>query len=180
MRENAVILVKYALACQDLGIVPIIEPEVLIDGDYDIEKCYEVTARNFDILFSELESSEVFVPGLILKPNMVIAGKNAPKASHEDVARMTLRCLREHVAPFIGGIVFLSGGQDSADATMNLNAMHQESPLPWPLTFSYARAIQNPALEAWAKNPLDVAGAQKLLLMGAKNNSDASIGKYKQ
>lgn len=180
IKENAVSLTKYASICQELDIVPFIEPEILIDGDHNIEKCFEVTAHNLDILFSELKNADVFLPGLILKTSMVIPGKNAPKASPEDVARMTLKCLREHVPAFIGGIVFLSGGQEDIDATMNLNAMHKESPLPWPLTFSYARAIQNPALQAWAKNPNDVAGAQALLLEAAKNNSLASVGQYKK
>ena len=110
---------------------------------------------------------------------MVIDGKDSKeKSSPEKIAELTLKCLQENVPADIGGIVFLSGGQSDADAVINLNAMHKDGYLPWPLSFSYGRAIQNGALEAWAKNPNDVAGAQKLLLQAAKNNSLASIGKY--
>lgn len=178
MKENAIILAKYAAICQELDIVPIVEPEILIDGDHSIEKCYEVTARNLDILFSELQNADIFIPGLILKTSMVIPGKSSPKSSPEDVAYMTLKCLREHVPAFIGGIVFLSGGQDDEEATLNLNEMNKSRPLPWPLTFSYSRAIQNKVLLAWANNLNDVSGAQKLLLEKAEANSQASIGQY--
>jgi fructose-bisphosphate aldolase class I len=178
MKENAKILAEYAHICQELDIVPIIEPEVLYDGDHTIEKCYEVTAKNFDILFQELLNKNIFIPGIILKTGMVLAGKDSKeKSTTEEIARMTLRCLNEHVPGHIGGIVFLSGGQTSEEALVNLNAMHA-GVLPWPLTFSYSRAIQNPVLESWAKNPSDVDTAQALLLETAKNNSEASIGKY--
>ena len=180
MKENAIILAKYVLACQEQNIVPLIEPEVLIDGDHSIEECYKVTARNLDILFLTMKDAGVFIPGLILKTSMIVSGKDAKKSFPDEVARMTLKCLREHVPSYIGGIVFLSGGQSDEDSTMNLNAMHQKSPLPWPLTFSYARAIQNKVLKAWAKNPDDIAGAQALLLAAAKNNSLASVGQYKR
>lgn len=179
MTENAIILAKYAAMCQELDIVPIIEPEVLIDGNHSIDKCYEVTAKNFDIVFAELLKLNIFIPGIILKTSMVMSGKDAKeKASAEKIAQMTLKCLKENVPARIGGIVFLSGGQSDEEATINLNAMHNQGPLPWPLTFSYARAIQNPALKSWAKNPSDIAGAQKLLLKAAENNSLASVGKY--
>jgi len=180
MKANAESFVKYALICQEHDIVPIVEPEVLIDGDHDIEKCYEVTAKNLDIIFSTLKSSGVFIPGIILKTSMVIAGKGAQRQSAPDeVAEFTLKCLREHVPNDIGGIVFLSGGQDDEQATLNLNAMHKKGKLPWSLTFSYGRAIQNPALNSWANNPIDVIAAQKLLVEAAKRNSLASVGKYK-
>ena len=181
MQENAVILAKYAALCQEVNIVPIVEPEVLFGGDHSIEKCFEVTARNLDILFSELVKQEVFLPGMILKTSMVLAGKECKiKSSAQDIAKMTLKCLAEHVPAHIGGIVFLSGGENDEDATENLNAMHNDGPLLWPLTFSYARAIQNKALASWAKNPEDISGAQALLLNAAKNNSLASIGKYEK
>ncbi|MFA5931919.1 MAG: class I fructose-bisphosphate aldolase [Candidatus Paceibacterota bacterium] len=181
IKESAVIFAKYALVCQELGIVPFVEPEVLFDGEHSIEKCYEVTAHNLDIIFTELNKMGVFIPGIILKTNMVLAGKeNKEKSSPEDVARMTIKCLTEHVPGFIGGIVFLSGGQDVEDAMINLNTMHHSGLLTWPLTFSYSRAIQNPVLENWAKNPEDIATAQALLLAAAKNNSEASIGQYKK
>lgn len=178
MKENAVTLAKYASLCQEFDIVPIVEPEILFDGNHSIEKCYEVTARNLDIVFDELRKAEVFIPGIILKTSMVLAGKDSGnKTSHEEIARMTLKCLIEHVPSHIGGIVFLSGGQDDNDSTSNLSAMHKTGTLPWPLTFSFGRAIQNPALQAWAKNPEDIMTAQNLLLSTAKNNSDASLGK---
>lgn len=180
LKESAKRLSEYALICQREDIVPIVEPEVMMDGDHSIEKCYEVTAQNLDIVFSELKSAGAYIPGIILKTSMVISGKNAAsRAPAEKVAEMTLKCLREHVSKDIGGIVFLSGGQEDEEATINLNAMHKMDLLPWPLTFSYGRAIQNPALKSWAKNPADVAGAQKLLLEAAEKNSRASIGKYK-
>lgn len=180
LKENAVSLAKYAMLCQELDIVPFVEPEVLFEGEHSIEKCYEVTAHNLDIIFTELIKLNVFIPGVILKTSMVLAGKNAKeKSSPEVIAKMTIKCLEEHVPGFIGGIVFLSGGEEDEDATVNLNAMHKVGPLPWPLTFSYGRAIQNPALQSWAKNPTDISAAQTLLLGAAKNNSEASVGKYK-
>jgi len=179
MKANAESFAKYALLCQEHDIVPIVEPEVLIDGGHTIEECYEITAKNLDIVFSTLKSAGVFFPGIILKTSMVIAGKSSQKQSTlEEVAEMTLKCLKEHVPTDIGGIVFLSGGQEDEQATLNLNAMHIKGKLPWPLTFSYGRAIQNPALKSWAKNPTDVALAQKLLIEAAKRNSLASVGKY--
>ena len=180
MKENAVRLAKYAVLCQELNIVPIIEPEVLLDGDHGVEKCREVTAHNLDILFSELKKQEVFIPGIILKTGMVMPGKGAnEKVTPEKIAEMTIRCLKEYVPEEIGGIVFLSGGQEDLEATVNLNAMHKVGSLPWPLTFSYGRAIQNPALQSWAKNPEDISSAQALLLERAKANSLASVGEYK-
>ena len=181
MKANAQSFVKYALLCQNNDIVPIVEPEVLIDGDHSIEKCYEVTAKNLNIIFSELKSGGVFIPGIILKTSMIIAGKDFKKqSSSEEVAEMTTKCLKEHVPADIGGIVFLSGGQKDTEATLNLNAMHKFGDLSWPLTFSYGRAIQNPALNSWAKNPLDITTAQALLVEAAKANSLASVGKYKK
>lgn len=181
MKENATVLAKYASVCQEFGIVPIIEPEVLLDGDHSIEKCYEVTAGNLDIVFNELRKINIFIPGLILKTSMVLAGKDAEeKSSNQDIAKMTIKCLEEHVSTHIGGVVFLSGGQGDEEATVNLNAMHNQGHIQWPLTFSYARAIQNPALKSWAKNPNDVIGAQALLVERAKANSSASMGEYKK
>ena len=180
MEANAKLFSEYALACQGNNIVPIVEPEVLIDGDHSIEKCFEITAKNLDIVFAELKSAGVFIPGIILKTSMVIAGNKFSKQSTpEEVAMATLKCLKEHVPEDIGGIVFLSGGQGDEQATLNLNAMKKDKKLPWALTFSYGRAIQNGALMSWAKNPLDVSSAQKLLVEAAKRNSLASVGKYK-
>ena len=179
MKANANIFAQYAHICQRQDIVPIIEPEILIDGDYTVEKCYEITAKNLDIIFSELQNADIFIPGIILKTNMIISGKEATvQASAEKVAEMTIKCLKEHVPNDIGGIVFLSGGQSDEKATLNLKAMHQIADLPWLLTFSYGRAIQNKALQSWAQNSKDTAIMQKFLLESAKINSLASIGKY--
>ncbi len=180
LNANAQALSKYAKICQDNDIVPIVEPEVLIDGNHTMERCYEVTANNLDILFTALANEGVFIPGIILKTSMILPGKDSGIiAIPEQVAEMTIKCLREHVPADIGGIVFLSGGQSDMDAVLNLNAMKKNADLPWALTFSYGRAIQNNALQAWAKNPTDIAGAQNALLESAKANSLASVGQYK-
>jgi len=179
MKANAEIFAEYASVCQDLGIVPIVEPEILIDGSHTIEKCFEITSRNLDIVFKALADKNIFMPGILLKTSMVISGKDSEiKSEPKDVADMTIRCLTEHVPKDIGGIVFLSGGQGDEEATQNLYAMYQYMPLSWPLSFSYGRAIQNKALASWAKNPTDISEAQKLLVFAAKENSLARIGKY--
>ncbi len=179
LQANAEALAQYALMCQDADIVPIIEPEVLLEGTHSIEKCYEVTAHNLDIVFAEFKKQNVFLPGVILKTSMVISGKDAPaKATQREVAEMTVKCLKEHVPADIGAIVFLSGGQSEEDSTVHLNLMHQMGDLPWNLTFSYSRALQNPVLKHWAEHPEDISGAQELLLKAAKANSLASVGKY--
>ncbi len=180
MKKNAEDFAKYAKLCQENDIVPIVEPEVLIDGEYTLEQSYKATARNLEVVFNELKRANIFFLGMILKTSMVIPGKDAKvSVSNIEIAQTTVKCLKEKVLKEIGGIVFLSGGQSDEDAIKNLNAMHQLGPLPWPLTFSYGRAIQNPALESWAKNPADVALAQKLLVQAAQSNSLASIGQYK-
>jgi len=179
MQVNAKSLARYALLCQENDIVPIVEPEVLYEGSHSIEECYEVTAKNFKILFAELSQTGVYVEGIILKTSMVLAGKDAvEKSTTEQVAEMTLRCLKENVPSNIGGIVFLSGGISDKEATLNLNQMHKMGTLPWPLSFSYGRAIQNEALKAWASNPADLSSAQALLVKAAEANSLASVGKY--
>jgi len=180
MQANADIFAEYALLCQNAGIVPIVEPEILMDGDHTIDECFATTAQNLDIVFRTLRAKKVFIPGMILKTSMVVSGKDVSIQSQaKDVADMTIRCLMEHVPKEIGAIVFLSGGQSDERAVLNLNAMQVHAPLPWLLTFSYGRAIQNKALQAWAKNPSDVLVAQKLLLIAAKANSLARIGKYR-
>ncbi len=179
MEENADIFSEYALLCQNAGIVPIVEPEILIDGNHTIEECFGVTAKNLDIVFKKLGEKNVFLPGIILKTSMVMKGIDAPVESQaKDIAEMTIRCLKEHVPNEIGGVVFLSGGQGDEEAARNLNAMHAYAPFTWPLTFSYGRAIQNKALESWAKNPTDIQAAQELLLAAAKVNSLARMGEY--
>lgn len=180
LNANAQALAKYAKICQDNDIVPIVEPEVLIDGNHTSERCYEVTAHNLDILFTALATEDVFIGGIILKTSMILPGKDSGiVATPQQVAEMTIKCLREHVPADIGGIVFLSGGQSDMDAVLNLDAMKKYTDLPWPLTFSYGRAIQNNALKYWAQNPTDIIGAQNALLESAKINSQASVGQYK-
>ena len=179
MQANAEIFAEYAYECQSAGIVPIVEPEILIDGDHTIEQCFRITVINLDIIFKTLIANNIYIPGIILKTSMVISGKEDEVQSEaDDVAKMTIKCLTEHVPKEIGGIVFLSGGQSDYEATNNLNAMHKYKPLPWPLTFSYGRAMQNKALISWAKNPSDVSASQELLLAAAKVNSLARIGEY--
>ena len=179
MKENAQSLARYALDCQAENIVPIIEPEVLFDGNHSIEKSFEVNVRNLDIIFAEFSTQNVFLGGLILKNSMIMAGKDAPRVDAKKVAEMSLKCLKEHVPENIGGIVFLSGGQSEEEALRHLNLMHQMGNLPWNLSFSYSRAIQNPVLKHWAENPEDTTGAQSILIKMAKANSLASIGQYK-
>ncbi len=179
MQANAEIFAKYATLCQENDIVPIVEPEVLMDGAHDLEKCHQVTARNLQVVFEGLKSANVYLPGIILKTNMAIPGEDSEVAvGAVEIAKSTVKCLKENVPPEIGGIVFLSGGQKDDEAVANLNEMHQLGALPWPLTFSYGRAIQNPALKSWAANPNDVIEAQKLLVKAAENNSLASVGEY--
>ena len=174
---NTHALARYASLCQENGIVPIVEPEVLMDGNHDINKCYEVTCKTLDILFDQLATLNVMLEGIILKPNMVISGlKSKEQASIESVADMTIKCFKEHVPNQVPGIAFLSGGQSSNLATAHLNEMNLKfNDLPWNLTFSYGRALQQDALNTWAgKNRLK---AQEELLNRAKNNSLATYGK---
>ncbi len=179
LKINTESFIKYALLCQAQDIVPIIEPEVLIDGDHSIESCYEITAKNLKFLFVGLNSAGVYLPGIILKTSMVIAGKDFVNPSlAEEVAKMTVKCLIENVPAEVGGIVFLSGGQSDEEATLNLNAIAKINQVSWPITFSYGRAIQNKALDYWSKNPADIVQAQSLLLDSAKANSMARLGKY--
>jgi len=178
---NVHLLARYAALCQEAGMVPIVEPEVLMDGNNTIEKCYEVTSRTLRMLFSQLRMQNVNLRGIILKPNMVIAGKNCPKQnSIDEVAEATVNCLLENVPAIVPGIAFLSGGQSSADASAHLNAMHVKfkGKLPWALTFSFARAIQQPALELWKGKDENVKAAQKLLYHRASLDNAARRGEY--
>jgi fructose-bisphosphate aldolase, class I len=180
IKVNAEALVEYALKCQEQDIVPIIEPEILIEGEHSIETCYDITAKNFQFLFTSLNSAGVFLPGIILKTSMVIAGESAlTPSTPAEVAQMTLKCLIENVPKEVGGIVFLSGGQTDEMAVSNLDHIGKSGPQIWPITFSYGRAIQNKALMSWSKNPTDFTSAQALLLESAKANSFARIGQYK-
>ncbi len=182
IHTNAHALARYATLCQEAGIVPIIEPEVLIDGDHTIEQSYQATAAILKKTFEEAKDQDVLLEGMILKASMVIAGKSAARQSTpEEVAAQTTKCLLENVPHNLAGIVFLSGGQSDEQATANLNAMNKIEGLPWKLTFSYSRAIQNPVLKIWAQNTSsdeNTAKARTALLFRTKMNSLASQGKY--
>jgi fructose-bisphosphate aldolase class I len=181
IKTNADSLAKYARLCQDDDIVPIVEPEVLMDGDHTIERCYEVTQQAIKEVFEQLKAHDVYLPGLILKPNMVIAGKDCPvQNSTDDVAAATVDCLLSVVPKDVGGVAFLSGGQSPQEATAHLQAMHAkfESKLPWPLTFSFSRALQQPTLEIWKGKEENVKAAQDMLYFRASMDSAARAGQY--
>lgn len=179
LEANAHGLATYAALCQEEGIVPIVEPEVLMDGDNDIDRCEEVTERTLTIVFGMLSDYGVRFEGMVLKPNMVIAGKQCSRqAGVEEVAEATLRCLRRTVPAAVPGIAFLSGGQSAELATAHLNAMNRRGPQPWQLSFSYGRALQEPTLNAWRGKPENVKYAQDLLEHRAHCNSEARFGRY--
>jgi len=176
---NAEGLARYAALCQEAGIVPIVEPEVLMDGAHTLERCEEVTNAVLDRVFSHLFSARVALEGMVLKPNMVIPGKKAfDQSSPVRIAEATVRTLKRQVPSAVPGIAFLSGGQSPTDATLHLSLMHAAGPLPWALTFSYGRALQEDALKAWAGKPSGFAGGQKALAARAKLNGLAATGEY--
>jgi fructose-bisphosphate aldolase class I len=175
---NAHALARYAALCQENGIVPIVEPEVLMDGDHSIERCEQVTDDVLESVFNQLYAHRIYLEGMVLKPNMVISGKKASnRASPELVAEATVRCLKRHVPSAVPGIAFLSGGQSSAEATLHLSLMNKEK-LPWNLTFSYGRALQDTALKAWGGQTANFVAGQKEFAKRAKLNSLATTGKY--
>jgi fructose-bisphosphate aldolase class I len=177
---NAHALARYAALCQDAQIVPIVEPEVLMDGDHDIDRCYEVSQRVLNKTFQELRIQRVALEGMILKPNMVVPGKKSAKqASVEEVAEKTVRLLKNCVPAAVPGIAFLSGGQSDEDATAHLNAMNRIGGLPWHLTFSYGRALQAAPLKAWSGKAENVAAGQRAFTHRARMNSLASKGEWK-
>lgn len=179
IRVNAHALARYAALCQEADVVPIVEPEVLMDGDHTIEACEEATNRTLEAVFHELHLHRTFLEGMILKPNMVVSGKDCPhQANHETVAQITLRTLKRCVPAAVPGIAFLSGGQEEKDATANLNALNLLNNRPWHLTFSFSRALQNSALNAWRGEVAKVEEAQKIFLHRAKMNSLASLGQW--
>lgn len=180
IHANAHALARYAALCQEAGLVPIVEPEILIDGDHTQERCYEVSARTWQKLFKEMKDQDVVLEGVILKTSMVLSGKDAAdRADHQQVAEQTVKCLKENVPAELAGVVFLSGGQTDEDSTIHLNLINKlEEEKPWPLTFSYGRSIQRPALDSWAKNPDDIEGAQKKLAHRAKMNGLAAKGEW--
>jgi fructose-bisphosphate aldolase class I len=176
---NAHALARYAALCQEADLVPIVEPEVLMDGDHTIARCADVTVSTLESVYQELERQGVELEGTLLKPNMVLSGKDCPRqAGIEEVAEATVRCLSEAVPSAVRGIVFLSGGQSSELATAHLNAMNALGGHPWELSFSYGRALQDHALKAWAGDPANVAAAQQALYHRAQCNGAARLGTY--
>jgi fructose-bisphosphate aldolase class I len=177
---NAHALARYAALCQAAQIVPIVEPEVLMDGDHDIDRCYEVTQRVLNKTFQELRIQRVALEGMILKPNMAVSGKKCAKqASVEEVAEKTIRLLKTCVPAAVPGIAFLSGGQSDEDATAHLNAMNRIGGLPWRLTFSYGRALQAAPQKAWSGKAENIAAGQRAFSHRARMNSLASQGEWK-
>jgi fructose-bisphosphate aldolase class I len=181
IRANVHALARYAALCQAAEIVPIVEPEVLMDGDHDIQACYDVTEWVLKELFQELYYNGVALPGTVLKPNMAIAGmKCAQQASVAEVAEKTIACLKACVPPSVPGIAFLSGGQSDGLATAHLDAMNKLGPLPWKLTFSYGRALQAAPLAAWAGKAANVAAAQRAFAHRARMNGLATRGEWQE
>ncbi|MBF2050448.1 MAG: class I fructose-bisphosphate aldolase [Leptolyngbya sp. IPPAS B-1204] len=181
IETNAHALARYAALCQEGGLVPIVEPEVLIDGNHSIERCYEVTDQTLQAVFTQLRLQKVAFDQMILKPSMVISGLECPvQATVDQVAEMTIQVLRNNVPASVPGIAFLSGGQSNQRSTEHLNTMNAKygALCPWRVTFSYARAIQQPALEYWAGHDANIPAAQQLLYHRAKLNGAASLGKY--
>jgi len=176
---NANALARYAALCQEAGITPIVEPEVLQDGTHTIEESSKATGRVLQALYTELHDQRVEYRGTLLKPNMVMSGYEASsRASVDEVADATLECFYKHVPAAVPGIVFLSGGQSDEDATAHLNAMNARGPHPWQLSFSYGRALQAPALKAWGGKPENVEAAQRAYYHRAKMNSPARTRMY--
>lgn len=180
IESNAHALARYAALCQECGLVPMVEPEVIMDGDHDIETCYEVTEATLRSLFDALYQQNVLLEGTILKASMVISGKGCDEqADVEEVAESTVMCLKSTVPAILPGVVFLSGGQTDEQSTAHLNAMNQLGNLPWPLSFSYGRAMQQAALKLWAKDMKgNYAAAQKTVFERAKDNGLAALGKW--
>ncbi|TGY89288.1 fructose-bisphosphate aldolase class I [Marinicauda algicola] len=176
---NVHALARYAALCQEANIVPIVEPEVIMDGDHDIERCYEVTEFTLKRLYQELFEQGIVLEGTILKPNMIVSGTDCPdQASREEVAELTVQCLKNTVPAAVPGIAFLSGGQSDEDATAHLNIMNAAYDLPWPLTFSYGRALQAAPLQAW--NGKDVEAGQKAFNHRARMNGLAALGEWSE
>jgi fructose-bisphosphate aldolase, class I len=184
INANAHALARYAALCQEEQIVPIVEPEVLMDGPvaaHDIDTCYRVTEWTLKTVFEELYYARVALDGMVLKPNMVIAGKNSAKqASPSEVAEKTVRVLKSCVPPAVAGIAFLSGGQSDEQATEHLSLINQIGQMPWPLTFSYGRALQAAAIATWGGKPENVAAAQRAFTHRARMNSLAATGAWRR
>ncbi len=177
---NAELLARFAALSQEAGLAPIVEPEVLMDGDHTIQRCYEVTVTTLAAVFDALRRHRVRLEGMLLKPNMVVSGSDcAEQAGVDEVAGATLGCMREVVPAAVPGIVFLSGGQSDEAATAHLNAINRRRPQPWQLSFSYGRALQAPVLEAWKGEPGNGPAAQRAFLRRATLNGAARSGDYR-
>jgi fructose-bisphosphate aldolase, class I len=176
---NGHAMARYAALCQEAGIVPIVEPEILMDGAHDIAECESATGRTLDALYEQLRVHRVDLPGTLLKVNMVLPGKGSPnQVSDEEIAEATIRTLVRHVPPEVPGVVFLSGGMSDEQATTRLNEMNRRGGVPWELSFSYGRALQAPSLKAWGGEPAGVEAGQRALAHRAKMNGLARSGSY--
>jgi fructose-bisphosphate aldolase class I len=181
LHVNAHALGRFAALSQEVGLVPIVEPEVLMDGSHTIGRCYEVTRKTLSAVFREIHLQRVDLSEMLLKPNMVVAGTESPEqAGVEEVAALTVRCLRETVPAAVPGITFLSGGQSAEAATAHLNAMNAMGDHPWQLSFSFARALQGPALETWRGDEGNLQQAQEIFAHRARMNSAARSGSYSE
>jgi len=179
IKSNAHALARYAALVQEANMVPIVEPEVLMEGDHDINKCYEVTAEVLKECYKELKLHNVNLNGTILKPNMILPGNISKiKSSVEDIAKMTLKCLKENVPSEVPGIAFLSGGQTEIEATQNLNEINKINDTNFAMTFSYGRALQQSALKHWGKNQEDILNIQKIFNHRAKMNSLSTSARW--
>lgn len=177
---NAHALARFAALSQEAGLVPIVEPEVLMDGEHSIERCEAVTSTTLQRVFTQLHQHKVALEGMLLKPNMVLSGKDCPQqASVDEVAEATIRCFRRVIPAAMPGVVFLSGGQSAEQATAHLNAMNAMGDHPWQISFSYGRALQGPVLESWQGNAANISEAQSHFLQRAKFNGAARYGKYR-
>ncbi|KAF5473793.1 hypothetical protein F2P56_005752 [Juglans regia] len=180
INDNANGLARYAIICQENGLVPIVEPEILVDGPHDIEKCADVTERVLAAVYKALNDHHVLLEGTLLKPNMVTPGSEAPKVAPEVIAKYTVTALQRTMPPAVPAVVFLSGGQSEEEATLNLNAMNKyKGKKPWSLSFSFGRALQQSTLKTWAGKPENFEKAQAAFLSRAKANSEATLGIYK-
>lgn len=176
---NAHALARYAALCQEAGVVPIVEPEVLIDGDHSIDRCEQVSTTTLRAVFNQLAEQQVRLEGIVLKPNMVLAGTKArEQAGVDEVVDRTLRVLHRTVPSAVPGVAFLSGGQGVKSATQHLQTMNERGPQPWELTFSYARALQEPTMDAWGGKDANIEAAQQALVARAKLNAAARNGEY--
>jgi fructose-bisphosphate aldolase, class I len=182
IEANSHALARYAALCQEQGLVPMVEPEVLMDGNHDIQTCYEVTEVVLRSLFDALYNHNVMLEGTILKASMIVPGKDSgEKASVDDVAENTIMCLKTAVPAILPGVVFLSGGQSDEDATAHLDAMNKMGPHPWPLSFSYGRAMQSAALKIWSQDLVNnIAKAQETVYARARDNGLAALGQWRR